>query len=124
MAHGQPGGRVRLDVWNRLSEKISRLQHEVDAASAALAPCLLRAETAEKNYNWMVEHAADEKLDGYRELGQRAADAEERAEKAEGEVISLKSAVQTLLSTLRVLGHNVTLNDSVIEMLDREKVKR
>jgi hypothetical protein len=31
---------------------------------------------AQANYRFMVERAADQKLDGYRELGQRAADAE------------------------------------------------
>lgn len=31
---------------------------------------------AQKNYQFMVDRAADEKLDGYRELGRRAAEAE------------------------------------------------
>jgi hypothetical protein len=44
-----------------------------------------RIEKAETNYRFMVEHAADAKLDGYRALGERAAAAEERAEKAEAE---------------------------------------
>ena len=51
-----------------------------------------RAEKAERerdearaNYAFMVERAADQKLDGYRELGARAAAAEERAERAERE---------------------------------------
>ena len=47
---------------------------------------LARAEKAEANYRFMVERAADEKLDGYRELGARAAAAEERAEKAESDL--------------------------------------
>lgn len=42
-----------------------------------------RAEKAEANYRFMVERAADEKLDGYRELGSKCAALEERAEKAE-----------------------------------------
>jgi hypothetical protein len=44
-----------------------------------------RAEKAELNYRWMVERVADQKLDGYRELGQRAAKAEERADRAKQE---------------------------------------
>lgn len=40
---------------------------------------------ARANYAFMVKRAADQKLDGYRELGARAAAAEERAEKAERE---------------------------------------
>ena len=41
-----------------------------------------RAKKAEANYQFMVNRAADEKLDGYRELGARAADAERRADQA------------------------------------------
>ena len=60
--------------------------------------CLVkRAEKAERerdearaNYAFMVERAADQKLDGYRELGARAAAAEERAEKAERERDALR----------------------------------
>lgn len=44
-----------------------------------------RAEKAEANYRFMVERAADEKLDGYREMGSKCAALEERAEKAEAE---------------------------------------
>jgi len=39
-----------------------------------------RAEKAQANYQFMVNRAAEEKLDGYRELGARAADAERRAD--------------------------------------------
>lgn len=62
-----------------------------------------RAEKAERerdearaNYAFMVERAADQKLDGYRELGARAAAAEERAEKAELELERLRSDAKTL----------------------------
>jgi len=58
----------------------------------AVRDLVSRAEKAERerdkaraNYAFMVERAADQKLDGYRELGARAAAAEERAEKAERE---------------------------------------
>jgi hypothetical protein len=40
-------------------------------------------EEAERNYRFMVERAANEKLDGYRELGAKCVAAEERAEAAE-----------------------------------------
>jgi hypothetical protein len=41
-----------------------------------------RADAAEKNYAFMVQRAADQHLDGYRELGQRAADAERERDNA------------------------------------------
>jgi len=40
-----------------------------------------RADKAEANYRWMVERAADQRLDGYRELGARAANAENEADR-------------------------------------------
>jgi predicted RNase H-like HicB family nuclease len=52
--------------------RLERLENELAAERE-------RREKAEANYQWMVEHAADNKLDGYRELGQRAAAAEARA---------------------------------------------
>lgn len=39
-------------------------------------------DTAQANYRFMVERAADEKLDGYRELGDRAAQAENERDTA------------------------------------------
>lgn len=56
----------------------SRWPHEARIANLQ-ARCLAetaRADEAEKNYRFMVERAADQKLDGYRELGSRAAAAE------------------------------------------------
>lgn len=61
-----------------------------------LKAAVKRAEKAEANYRFMVERAANEKLDGYRELGERAAKAENerdsmrlRAEQAERELAKL-----------------------------------
>ena len=47
----------------------------------------------QKNYQFMVDRAANEKLDGYRELGAKAAAAEERAEKAERELAAIRDAL-------------------------------
>jgi hypothetical protein len=44
-----------------------------------------RAEKAEANYAFMVERAANQHLDGYRELGARAATAENEADRLRGE---------------------------------------
>lgn len=41
-----------------------------------------RAEKAEANYRFMVERAADQKLDGYRELAAKVADAENKLDAA------------------------------------------
>lgn len=50
---------------------------ELAAAARDLAASVValheRAEKAEANYRWMVERAADQRLDGYRELGARCA---------------------------------------------------
>ncbi len=45
---------------------------------------------AEENYQFMVDRAANQKLDGYRELGQRAADAENRRDEALAENARLR----------------------------------
>jgi hypothetical protein len=50
-----------------------------------------RLAKAEAGYRFMVEHAVDQKLDGYRELGMRLCAAVERAEKAEAEAAERKT---------------------------------
>ena len=50
-----------------------------------------RAWIAEENYRWMVEHAADQRLDGYRELGDRAACAENARDAALAECERLRA---------------------------------
>jgi hypothetical protein len=50
-----------------------------------------RADKAQANYQFMVDRVADEKLDGYRELGQRAADAENQAVILKQEITVLKA---------------------------------
>ena len=88
----------RLDGWVHswwVCAHERRLSGAADlrlAASAALrirhgarAACKrLRGERDEARggYRWMIEHAADQKLDGYRELGARAAAAENERDAA------------------------------------------
>ena len=75
------------------AEKAERERDEWKARHDTLADvsrkCIATAERerdeARANYAFMVERAANQKLDGYRELGARAAAAEERAERAERE---------------------------------------
>lgn len=58
--------------------------------SAELAAERERAEKAEANYRFMVERAADQRLDGYRELGQRAAYAENDRDSLRAELAALR----------------------------------
>jgi hypothetical protein len=60
---------VPVERFYALRADVERITAERDALRAQLAK-------AEANYRFMVERAADEKLDGYRELGARAAAAE------------------------------------------------
>jgi hypothetical protein len=63
-----------------VNEYLSGARIQDDTTLAVLVDEVIRqrarADTAEVNYRFMIERAADEKLDGYRELGQRAANAE------------------------------------------------
>jgi hypothetical protein len=55
----------------------------------AIAALKSRAEEAEDNYRFMVERACDEKLDGYRELGARAAEAENNSDDLRAQLASV-----------------------------------
>jgi len=56
----------------------------------AVARLTQERDEAQRNYQWMVEHSADERLDGYRELGARAAAAEAERDEALDEVKRLR----------------------------------
>jgi hypothetical protein len=62
--------------WRDEEYELTRLRAEVETLRAERDAERARAELAEANYAFMVERAANEKLDGYRELGARAAAAE------------------------------------------------
>ena len=66
----------------------------------------IRAEKAEANYKFMVERAADEKLDGYRKLGTRAAAAEEERDKA----IARAETAEQVMQAVQAL-HNVAIKE-------------
>lgn len=68
------------------------------AGRAELQPKL---EQAEANYRFMVERAADQKLDGYRELGQMACDSETRALAAEQKLAALVEGLRRISENLR-----------------------
>lgn len=71
-----PFNRVSPDS---VSRKLARLRHGARAACKRLRE---ERDEARTKYRWMVEHAADQKLDGYRELGARAATAENQRDAA------------------------------------------
>lgn len=64
-----------LDSWHWLKGSHPAMREVLSALDAG--------EAAEKNYRWMVEHQADNKLEGYRELASKLCASEERAEAAE-----------------------------------------
>lgn len=59
---------------------IAAAREDVPALVALVRSLLAERDEARANYQFMVERAADAKLDGYRELGARAAAAENRAD--------------------------------------------
>jgi hypothetical protein len=61
---------------------------------------------ARADYQWMVNRAADEHLDGYRELGAKCAAAEERADLAESRLKAVVEALGECLTFLRSDRHN------------------
>src|SRR3990172_226308 len=68
---GDSGG---YDGW---LEAFDEAIHRLALKDADLLLERERAEKAENNYQFMVDRAADEKLDGYRELGAKCASLEE-----------------------------------------------
>ncbi len=98
----------------RLRARIAEVERERDNAEAQAADWQRTAnefdqaqtaaererDEARRNYQFMVDRAADQKLDGYRELGARAAAAEERACSADrrlGEVEGALAEARTAL---------------------------
>ena len=93
------------DEWCRQCNLASEAQ--ADALNDASVARRERDE-ARANYAFMVERAADQRLDGYRELGAKAAAAEERAEKAERERDEARAEVATLLANADADAHTIS----------------
>jgi hypothetical protein len=71
------GGENPLDALFPTASEFARVEKERDKA--------------QKNYQFMVERACDEKLDGYRELGAKAAAAENALDSARARIAELES---------------------------------
>jgi len=72
-----------------LEDELADARATIDDMAATIETLIARNNRADRerdearaNYAWMVRHAADERLDGYRELGQRAATAERERDEA------------------------------------------
>ena len=65
-----------MGVCSRCHEKYMTVIAERDAAQHALTIAERERDEARANYQFMVERAADNSLDGYRELASRLADME------------------------------------------------
>jgi chromosome segregation ATPase len=85
--------------------EIAGFRERVVALEAELAEARRERDEARKNYQFMVNRAADEKLDGYRELGARVAAAEEardaairRAEESDAALRAQTEALETVVA--------------------------
>lgn len=76
--------------------EVENLRQQLAAAQAEARELRRRVEEAERNYQWMVERAADQHLNGYRELARRAADAENVADGLRTKVQELRAEAQVL----------------------------
>lgn len=81
--------RTCTDEDKILAKAVLKLAAEVDRLS-------LERDEAWANYQFMVNRAADERLDGYRELGQSAARAENKADALRAEISRLKAEISRL----------------------------
>ena len=98
----------------------------------AIEKLIRERDEARANYQWMVEHAADQKLDGYRELGAKAAKAEEERDEARAwskkwkerctEFYQHFRMVQTIKHLLCEIGPTDPRFEKSEEMMNRSKV--
>lgn len=89
-ASGDDSGFFARQKDDKLAELRAALAAEREAHELTKA-ALYEAQSA---CQWMVAHAADQKLDGYRELGQRAADAENARDVAQQETARAVACIE------------------------------
>ena len=85
----------------RNAELIARAPEDLQALIDEVRALRERAEKAEANYAFMVERAANQRLDGYRELGARAAAAENEADRLRAR---LRETAQVLIAEVGANG--------------------
>ena len=87
-------------------ERETRAAVLVRDLAASVVALHARAEQAEANYRWMVERAADQRLDGYRELGARCAALEaERDAAADAERARIAARIKELADKAYAAGN-------------------
>lgn len=111
--------KYRLEAMRRSREIVARerdallgLRDECDRLGAELATVTAARDEALSKVRWFVEHAADEKLDGYREPGARAA-------AAENERDQLRRELTTMAEHLRV--ERTSNNESIAQEFDKRR---
>lgn len=92
-------------VTVELQRRVVELEQQLAVAQAEAREWRERAEKAERNYQWMVERAADQHLSGYRELARRAADAENVADGLRAELARVRGSRTE--AALRQLKHDL-----------------
>lgn len=80
---------------------------------------IVARDEAQANYRWMVERACDTKLDGYRELGQRAADAENALDVALAMLKELREDITPAYKAGRIPAESFVRAGNVIDTLER-----
>ena len=92
---------AECEMWKDQARDAEQLRSDRAARDAEIAGLKVRAEKAEANYAFMVKRAADEKLDGYRELGARAAAAESAADALRARIAELEARDREARGLLR-----------------------
>lgn len=88
------GDETELLSGDDKTDVIAALFAALTARDAEIERLTKERNKAQENYQFMVNRAADEKLDGYRGLGARAASAENSADALRREVAELREAVR------------------------------
>jgi hypothetical protein len=95
------------DLQQRLEtalQCVSTLRGDIDDLTRKLTEASRERDEAQANYRFMVERAADQRLDGYRELGQRAATAENERDEARAQLATLRAEAAATVEEARRQG--------------------
>lgn len=105
--------------WRKMVERLEDGEVELQELQDALDEMEKERDEAIKNYHFMIEKAADTEptLDGYRELGQRAAKAKQRAEAAEAKVKEAEKHWE--IDTKRFRGEVTVLQSRIDKAVDK-----
>ena len=112
-------------VISQINNMYAGIRQQRDEAWAQLAATdrgTRERDTVQANYQFMVNRASDEKLDGYRELGMVAANAENERDEA---IRELRGAIDLLreayleLGTIEAITVSPTGVDGVLELVNR-----